>query len=326
MRGNRPPHGWLFAGNQGLGKASLARQLGARLLAEAAGLAERSGDAPLPEDHATMRLIEARSHPDFKWVEREVWMKGQKDRLIPYDERKTGDEPSRSIRVVQIRWLGAALALAPSLSSRRIIVIDAADDMEANASNALLKMLEEPPTGTIFILISHAPGRLLPTIRSRCRNLSFSGLSDDVMASVLRSRIAGATPAELAALVAIGQGSPGRAIRLAGLGVDAMIESLEHIAVSGDPDNAARVKLSASMAPKSAQERFEAFLGLVPAFMALQARTRQGRALSDALGHWEKVRDLAQHAVPGSLDPQSVTFALASHVAALAPGAAAAKA
>ncbi len=326
MRGDRPHHGWLFTGSEGLGKASTARQLGARLLAEAAGLEDQSSFSALPDEHPTIRLLAAHSHPDFKWIEREIWQKGQKDRLVPFDERKSSDEPSRSIRVAQIRWLGTALALAPSLSSRRVVVIDAADDLEINSSNALLKMLEEPPAGTIFILICHTLGRLLPTIRSRCRIVRFSALSDELMTSVLRRHLEDASPAEVAALVQLGQGSPGKAIRLAGVGVDAMIESLEQIARTGDPDNGERVKLSSSMSAKASHKRFEAFLGLVPSLIASQARVRQGNEFSEALERWEKARDLAQQAILGSLDPQAVTFALASHVAALAPGGSAAKA
>jgi DNA polymerase III subunit delta' len=225
-----------------------------------------------------------------------------------------------------VRDLHRRFATRPTFSSRRVVVIDGAETCEVSASNALLKMLEEPPTGTIFILITHAPGRLLPTIRSRCRLLRFAGLEEEAMRTALRTALPNVGEQELQALITLGQGSPGRAIRLAGLGVDAMTAMLNKIAATGDPDNGLRVALSASMSPKAAQARFEAFLGLVPAFLASKARERQGGALRAALGHWEEARDLASHAIPGSLDPQSVAFALASHVAALAPTGGAAKA
>src|SRR6202012_4948803 len=106
-----------------------------------------------------------------------------------------------SISIDQVRTLQAMFATTPSLSRRRVIVIDAIDDLERPAANALLKNLEEPPAGTIFLLASHAPGRLLPTIRSRCRLLRFETLGDDAMAAIIREEIPEASVEEVAALV-----------------------------------------------------------------------------------------------------------------------------
>ena len=106
-----------------------------------------------------------RSHPDFKLLER-----------LP---KANSEELARSITVDQVRGLQPLFATTPSLSPRRVVLIDAIDDLERSAANALLKNLEEPPAGTIFLLVSHAPGRLLPTIRSRCRLLRFDPLDDD---------------------------------------------------------------------------------------------------------------------------------------------------
>jgi DNA polymerase III subunit delta' len=146
------------------------------------------------------------------------------------------------------------------------------------------------------------------------------------MTSVLRARLPGATPDEIATLKELGQGSPGRALNLSGVDVSGMTAALHRIAVSGDPDNRERAALSQSMVTKSAQARFESFLGLVPAFLASAAKSSSGRATGPILKAWEAARDLASYAVPGSLDPQAVTFALASHVAALAPTGGAVKA
>jgi DNA polymerase III subunit delta' len=326
MRGSRPPHAWLFTGHEGLGKASIAKQLAARLLAEAADDAFPRTSSAIKEDHPTARLIAARSHPDYLLIEREIWEKSQPPRLVPYDLRKEDDKPSRSIRVIQIRWLQQKLALAPSLSGRRVVLIDAADQFEVEAANALLKSLEEPAQGTIFILISHSPGRLLPTIRSRCRVLRFSALSAEDMRYAIRAQLPEADPIELAALVELGQGSPGRAINLAGVDAAGMLKSLQSTMEAGDTDNRTRLALAASMTAKAAQPRFEAFLGLVPAFLAMEAKKADGARLADLLKAWEACRDLAAHAIPGSLDPQSVTLALAGHVAALAPSQRGAKA
>lgn len=319
MRGPKPPHAWLFTGDEGLGKAALAKQLAARLLAEAADPSFPQSATPIDEGHSTARLIAARSHPDFILVEREIWEKSQPPRIVPYDARKADDKPSRSIRVIQIRWLHQRLALAPSMSPRRIVVMDAADEFEPSAANALLKALEEPAQGTVFILISHSPGRLLPTIRSRCRMLRVSSLSADDMRTAVRAQLPDADPMELAALIELGQGSPGKAIKLAGVNVAGMLGALRSALETGDGDNRTRLALASSMATKSAQPRFEAFLGLVPAFLAAEAKQAQGQPLAATLKAWEACRDLAAQAIPGSLDPQSVALALTGHVAALAP-------
>ncbi len=317
MRGDRPHHGWLFAGDEGVGKASLAMSAARRLLAEAADPNLTGESLHLREDHPTAALMDAWSHPDFILIDR--LPKDPKVAEKPRADWPEGEERRRSIVADQVRDLNRRFSTHPTYSTRRIVVIDGAESMEVVAANALLKMLEEPPAGTIFILVTHAPGRLLPTIRSRCRMLRFSGLADDVMTSILGAEIGTANAAEIAALVSLGQGAPGRAIRQAGLGIDKIIASLDQIAATGDRDNVVRLALANSMSTKSSQVRFEALLGLAPAYLATQARKRHGKALSEALRGWEGVRDLAQHAVLGSLDPQAVTLQLASHVAALAP-------
>ena len=154
MRGSRLHHAWLLTGPKGVGKASFARAAALRLLAEVADPGLGGAGLSVDPEHRIARLFEARSHPDYRLVEREVWKKA--DELLPEDERKGDETPARSIRVVQIRWLDRLLSVAPSLSARRAIVIDTADDMERPAANALLKSLEEPPQGTVFFLVSPA--------------------------------------------------------------------------------------------------------------------------------------------------------------------------
>ena len=220
--------------------------------------------------------------------------------------------------MVQIRWLDRVLGVSPSLSNRRAIVIDAADDMERGAANALLKSLEEPPAGTVFFLVSHMPGRLLPTIRSRCRVLRFSPLADDQVQTVLRREATDADESEIGAMVRAGGGAPGQALRFAGLDIGGIDAALEKLARTGDPDNGARVALAKSLALKAAQPRYEAFLERAPAFIAATARTRTGASLEQAIGLWEKARALAGGAIGLSLDPQATAFQLGGYVAGLA--------
>jgi DNA polymerase-3 subunit delta' len=146
------------------------------------------------------------------------------------------------------------------------------------------------------------------------------------MTSVLRAQLPDAPFEEIVALAAAGNGSPGRALGFAGLDIAAIDSALDRLARTGDPSNAERSALAQKLAVKSAQPRYEAFLARAPAFIAAAARTRSGDGLASALRRWEAARSLAQTAVPTSLDPQSVVFELAGHVAALAPGAEDAKA
>jgi DNA polymerase III subunit delta' len=315
MRGERLHHAWLLTGPKGVGKASFAKAAALRLLAEGADPSIDGGFA-VDEDHRIARLFAARSHPDYRLVEREVWKKP--DEVLPLDERKGDEALGRNIKVLQIRWLDRILSVAPSLSSRRAIVIDAADDMERGAANALLKSLEEPPAGTVFFLVSHMPGRLLPTIRSRCRTLRFNPLGDSDMRVVLEAELPDASAAELDALVRVGDGAPGQALRYAGLDIAALDAALEQLAHTGDPDNGRRVALAKSLALKVAQPRYEAFLERAPAFIAAQAKQRRGPELDRAIGLWGKARELASSAIGLSLDQQATAFQLGTYVAALA--------
>lgn len=154
LAGGRLHHAWLLTGPKGLGKAGFAYRAARRLLGATADPAYGPlGSAP---DDPVNRLIAARSHPD----------------LMVLDRDETG-EARRSISVDEARRLPELFVKAPALAKRRVAIIDAADDMNPNAANAVLKTLEEPPPGGVLLLVCHAPGKLLPTIRSRCRRLNF---------------------------------------------------------------------------------------------------------------------------------------------------------
>ncbi|MEO5868098.1 MAG: DNA polymerase III subunit delta', partial [Sphingomonas sp.] len=220
--------------------------------------------------------------------------------------------------IAQVRSLQPLFVTTPSMSSRRVVLIDAIDDLERGGANALLKNLEEPPAGTTFLLVSHAPGRLLPTIRSRCRMLRFEGLGDDVMTRIVGERLPLADTGEVAALVRAGQGSPGRALGFAGLDLGALDAALARIAQSGDIRNVERGKLARQLALKAAQPRYDAFLDRAPAFIAAEARGRVGPALRVALDGYDRARALAASARGLSLDAQGTVFEMAGIVASLA--------
>lgn len=301
-------HAWLIAGAEGLGKASFARAAAARLLAEGAGQVPPSDGFDLPEDNPTRRLIEAGAHPDYRALMR-----------LPKDPDKPGENIARSINIAQIRALNPMFATKPSMSSRRVIVIDAIDDVERpGAANALLKNLEEPPAGTIFLLVSHSPGRLLPTIRSRCRVLRFDPLPDSEVASAVRAAMPEASAAEVEALVRAGQGSPGRALGFAGLDLASIDSEMAAIAARGDPDNAIRARLARTLGSKAAQPRYEAFLARVPAFALTEARGRHGAALAEAIAVYEAASQLGPVALAQSLDAQATVFEMGGILARLA--------
>jgi len=302
-RSGRMHHGWIIAGPRGIGKASFARSLAIRLLAEAAGPAPDMPGLAVAVDHPVRKLVEADAHPDYA----ELYCL----------EKESGT--ARNISVDQVRGLQRLIQSAPSLSSRRIVMIDSADDLERGAANALLKTLEEPPADMLFLLVSHAPGRLLPTIRSRCRTLRFEPLSDEDMRAVLRREKPDLPPEEIQAIAALGEGAPGKALRYAGLDIAQIDGILRDIARDGDPGNRQRLVLAKALSGKPARQRYEAFLERVPALIADAARQRSGPALGIALERWEAARQLAGGAIILSLDPAAVAFELAGHVAALAP-------
>lgn len=300
--GERFHHGWILSGTRGIGKATFARAVAMRLLADAAGPPIAEPGIDTPSNHPIRHLIEAAAHPDYA-------------ELCPLEKDGV---TARNISVDQVRGLGRLMQSSPSLSPRRIVVIDSADDLERGAANALLKSLEEPPAGMVFLLVSHAPARLLPTIRSRCRTLRFDSLPDAAMHAVLRAQAPDLSANEIEALARASAGSPGRALRYTGLGLADMEKALHALAAHGDADNRERLALVKQLSSKSARPRYEAFLERAPAFIAQAARRRSGRALGTALTHWEAARQLAGGAVILSLEPGAVVFELAGHVAALA--------
>lgn len=189
-------HAWLLCGTEGVGKATFAYRAARRLLgarpSQAHGLLGSDPSDPV------CRQIIARSHPDLLVLEREG-PDGKPRKVIPVDEART---------------LGEFFSKSPAVADFRVAIIDAADDLNVNAANAVLKTLEEPPARGVLFLVSHVPGRLLPTIRSRCRKLQFQSLEPEVVASFLRARI-DVNPEEALRLATMAHGAPGRALGLA---------------------------------------------------------------------------------------------------------------
>jgi DNA polymerase-3 subunit delta' len=194
------------------------------------------------------------------------------------------------------------------LSPWRVAVIDTVDELEPSGANALLKILEEPPPNTIFFLVSHAPGRLLPTIRSRCRRLDFQPLGDDAMTSILEMKAPEVSASERQKVVTMSFGSAGRALAFAELGLAKLEDAALAILRQGDPTNARRSELASELGKKAAAERYAAFLDLAPTLIAREARQLGGGPRERALDAYGKARELATIAPRLSLDPAATVF------------------
>lgn len=268
-------HAWLLCGVEGTGKATFAYRAARRLL----GAAPDAGRGPLgarPDDPVS-RLVSAQAHPDLLVLERLV----------------EGGKTRKSISVDQARELPEFFSKSPSQSHRRVAIIDAADDLNINAANALLKVLEEPPEHGVLFLVTHAPGRLLGTIRSRCRRLAFPVWSETALEGLLTART-DLDPDEAARVARMAGGSPGAALDLASsetLAIDRMVREWVEEAQA---DRAARLAAADGFRGAEGPARFEAIMDRLLAAVhrrALEADKGQGRAWADLWSRLSEIPD-----------------------------------
>ena len=281
-------HAWLVTGPRGVGKATLAWQLARFLLAEPVddgptmfGDTTKPSNIDVSDDHPVAHRLAALSEPRL-FLLRRAW-----------------DEKAKKLKSVitvdEARKLRNFFALSAADGGRRVVIVDAADEMNPNAANALLKLLEEPPERTTLFLISHQPSRLLPTIRSRCRELRCNPLSPEDMAKALSA--AGAkTSNNPTALAALAGGSVGEALRLTNLGgLETYQEIIDLIATHPSLDRARALRLAESIVGKGKEPRYDLLLGLFDLFLARTARTgASGPAVIEAAkGETQLMRRLA---------------------------------
>ena len=255
--------GWLITGPRGIGKATLAWKIATFLLSEAADDGF-FGEAPPPPtslsvspDHPDARLVQSGAHPRLFVVRR------------PYnhDTKKLRQE----ITVDAVRGLKEFFHMSAADGGRRVVIVDAADEMNRNAANAILKELEEPPANTTIMLIAHQPSRLLPTIRSRCRTLRCNPLGADDLQAALAQAGLDATNSE--GLTSLAEGSAGDAIRLLqhdGLAVYAQLIRLFDKLPRLDRPGA--LMIADACAGRGAELRFAMTLDLIDQFLARAAR------------------------------------------------------
>ncbi|MDT3669067.1 MAG: DNA polymerase III subunit delta' [Aromatoleum sp.] len=213
--GQRLPHALLFVGPAGLGKRELAEALAAHLLCSTPG-----SDGHACGRCAACQLRLSGNHPDlFTLVPAADADSGDSDDARDGGEREpdSGKKKSSQIVIEQIRDLQQSVAVTGHQSSRRVVVVDPAEAMNPFTANALLKLLEEPPEGCIFVLVSSAPRRLLPTIRSRCQQWTFTRPTADALAQWMNAQDGADDD-----LLALTGGMPLAAQRLAGRGASTL--------------------------------------------------------------------------------------------------------
>jgi len=198
-------HGWLISGPQGIGKATLAYKFARALLAD-------EGTLDISDSHPVFKRMVSHAHTDFRVIEPE------------YDEKK--EEFAREISVDQAREIAEFLSLTPGEGKWRVVIVDSIDQLNPNAANAILKILEEPPSQAILMLISHNPGKLLPTIRSRCRQLRLQPLEQKTFARVLRNVAPEVDSGAMGALSELSDHSPGVATQLYAQGAPELYRTL----------------------------------------------------------------------------------------------------
>lgn len=280
-------HAWLLCGVEGTGKASFAYRAARRLL----GAAPDPARGPLgasPQDPVS-QLVSAQSHPDLMVLERLV----------------EGGKTKKAISVDQARDLPEFFSKSPSRARYRVAIVDAADDLNMNAANALLKVLEEPPARGVLFLVTHAPGRLLPTIRSRCRRLAFPVWTPAALAQLLRDR-AGLEAEEAGRIAGLANGSPGAALALAS-GSTLEADRLARSWVEADSvDRAEALAIADGFRGAEGQARFETLMDRLIAAVKVRALgegTGEGRGQGARWAElWTRLSDLPDRTAGLNLD------------------------
>jgi len=231
-------HGWLITGDEGIGKATFAYKIARFLLSAEAGKTYNSLDIDI--NSPIFAQVAQRSHPDFKVLERD-YTETDKKKLIKAinqgeavdEEMKQGLKRSAVIKVEDVRDTVSFLLKKSFNDNWRVVIVDSTDDLNTSSANALLKILEEPPAKSILLLISHNPGKLLPTIRSRCAKLALKPLKNEEVASLLRRYQPDLSEKQVQTLAKIAGGSIGRAIKYAENNAIEMYEDIQKICYGG---------------------------------------------------------------------------------------------
>ena len=285
FQSGRMPHALLLSGPRGIGKATLAYRFArfvlARGMGEGAspGLFEAAGDGDglaVPPDSGTFRRVASGGHADLLTVERA---------FAPRRRRRRSE-----IVVDDAREIAAFLRLTPAEGGWRVVVVDGADAMNRNAANSLLKILEEPPRNALLLLVAHSPGRLLPTIRSRCRRFSLAPLPAATVRRLLAQYRPDLPDRQGEALTALSAGSIGRALDLAAAGgveLHATVATL----LNGVDDIAGLHAFADRLARGEAEDAYRAVEELIAFELARLAGTMAQSGDSRKAARWAELRE-----------------------------------
>lgn len=306
LRSGRVHHAWLLGGPEGVGKASFAYAVARFMLAggDPAGRAADADTLVVPPDLPSSRRILARAHPDLH--------------LLARAPRPDGKGFTANIPVAAVRRLLDKLVASAGEGGWRICIIDSVDDMDRAAANALLKMLEEPPSRTLFLLVAQAPGRLLPTIRSRCRLLRFGPLAEaDVTraaGAALAAADAGADAETLRRAAALSEGSVRRALRFAQPDtislVEAMLGRLDRLP---EIEMKALLALAEDVAGKAGEAEFALLLETVQGWISQRLHDDAGAGaarLAPLAEVWDKLARAARDVETFNLDRRPLVLTL----------------
>ena len=318
-RSGRLHHAWLLLGPAGIGKATLAFRFARRLLA---GVPPDGDSLALPPGHPVFRRVAAGSHADLLTVERS------------FDEKRK--KLRGEIVVDDVRRIGGFLRRTPAEGGWRIVVVDGAEDLNRNAANALLKLLEEPPPRAMLLLACAAAGALPATIRSRCRRLRLAPLAEADVATLAARALPDRAAAEHARLAALAEGSIGRALDLAAEDGVAVADLVAR-ALADPARLTQRDALAAADALGREADAFATFMDLIRAGLAAgvraaargradaaQARMVGGRALADWVAVWQALGALKNETEGLNLDTREALvqgFRLLAKGAAVLPAA-----
>jgi DNA polymerase III subunit delta' len=299
-KGGRIPHAWIIGGPPGTGKATLALRLARFVLAHP--------DPRAPEVQKATSLAVDPRHP----VARRIAAQAQGDLLVL--ERSINEQTGKLYTVIRVDDVRRTVSFFGSTAGEggwRIAIVDAVDDLQREGANALLKVLEEPPQRSLLLLTSHAPGRELPTIRSRCRRLLLRPLAtEDVARALAEATGRDADEPEVRQAAEAAEGSVGRAIGLLdGPALALRQRVLELFAQLPDPDPRALHALGEAIGG-SDPKTLEAFMDLVNGWLSVRLGAgAHGKAqMARVAETWEKVNHAAREAEIYNLERKPLVF------------------
>jgi DNA polymerase III subunit delta' len=286
-------HAWLFAGPEGVGKAVLAYRFARFLLSNPAPVAE---SLAVSAGHPVAGQVARISHPDLSIIRRGF--------------AKDGKTLRTEIAVDEVREGLSVFRTTSGAGGWRIVIVDAADDLNRSSANALLKMLEEPPERALFILIAHSPGSLLPTIRSRCRVLRFGALDVDAVATAAAS-VSGIDLADAREAAAQAGGSVRSALAALDPEAKALAATAEKAFAAGGGKPAQL--LADGLTGRAKAEAFAQFLDIVEARLRITpGEAGEGGALAARAELWEKLRRSAREVEAYNLDRRPFVLSVLS--------------